>query len=560
MNKIKVLDSILANKIAAGEVIEKVSSVVKELIENSIDAKSENIVINLIDGGLKSIEVIDDGTGMSKEDALLSFSRHATSKINKTDDLFFISSLGFRGEALPSIASVSKVELITNNTKTTVKIIVDNGEIKSVEEVASKKGTKIIVSELFYNTPARLKFLKNEVSELNSVVFLIEKTALANPNISFTLTNNEKLILKTTKSDNLLQTIHEIYGLSISQNMLKLSYESDDFILKGYISKPSVTRTNRNHFHTFINDRVIKNYEINKAINDAYYTYKPTDRFPIIVLNIYIDPTLVDVNIHPAKQDVKLSKIEDLKKFIYESIKDVLYSNLLIPQVDLIEKEPETVEKNYEEISLDFGLEPDFVEKEDIKGVKLYPVGLLHGTYIAAENEEGVYLIDQHAAAERINYELYQKMLAEEKINKKTMLFPITIELLKSEYDKFKEKEKEFKKLGFDYEDFGINTILVKAHPDYLKEGFEEEQVKKIIDLVLNLEENFKKEKFLENVAITLACKMSVKGNTKISHLEQEYLLDELLKTDNPYTCPHGRPTMIKFTIYELEKLFKRAK
>lgn len=563
MSEIIVLDEQLANKIAAGEVIERVSSIVKELVENSIDAKSKNIDIILKDGGLKEINIIDDGVGMSKEDATLAFSRHATSKIKTSDDLFFINSLGFRGEAIPSIASVSEVELITNNGKVSTKIIVKAGKVESVTKSPSQRGTSIKVTKLFYNTPARLKFLKSESSELRNVVNLMEKLSMANPSIGFSVTNNDKVILKTSGSDNLHKTIHEIYGLEVSKNMLYLKNESDDFIIEGYISKPSLLKTNRNYITTFVNDRLVKNTLLNKSINEAYYTYKPADRFPIIVLNIYVDPTLIDVNIHPTKQDIKLSKIDKLNELIYESIKDVLYKNLLIPEVS-IKEDSENVEediKPYEELTLDLNVE--YQEKdinEDIKSIKLYPVGLVHGTYIVAENEEGMYIIDQHAAAERINYEIYKKAFKEEKFNIKEMLFPITIEMLASDYIKFKEKSEEFLNLGFNYEEFGINTIIVKNHPDYLKEGYEEEQIRKIIDLIITLDKTFDKGKFQESLAITLSCKMSVKGNTKISISEMEYLLDELMKCDNPYTCPHGRPTIIKYSVYDLEKLFKRAK
>ncbi len=563
MNNIIVLDEILANKIAAGEVIERVSSIVKELVENSVDAGSKNIIINLEEGGLKKIKVSDDGVGMSKADAMLAFSRHATSKIKTSDDLFFISSLGFRGEALPSIASVSEVELVTNNKEESTKIILKAGKIENVSTVKSIVGTSLTVTKLFFNTPARLKFLKNESSELRGVIILIEKLAMCNPSISFTITNNDKIILKTSGSDDLHKTIHEIYGLQISKNMLYLNNEDSDFLISGYISKPSLLKSNRNYITTFVNDRLVKNFDLNKSINDAYYTYKPVDRFPVVVLNIYTDPTLLDVNIHPTKQDIKLSKLDKLTQLIYQSIKDVLYKNLLIPEVSFeeVNNYNKFEDTEYEELTLDLNVE--YKEKElneDIKGIKIYPVGLVHGTYIVGENEEGMYLIDQHAAAERINYELYKNAFKEEKFNIKQMLFPVTIEMLASDYIRFLEKEEEFVKLGFIYEEFGINTIIVKGHPDYLKEGYEEEQIRKIIDLILMLDKSFDKAKFQESIAITLACKMSIKGNTKISITEMEYLLDELMKCDNPYTCPHGRPTVIKYSIYELEKLFKRAK
>ncbi len=591
MTKIKVMDTALANKIAAGEVIEKTSSVVKELVENSIDAKAKIIKINLVDGGLKEITVIDDGLGMDEEDASLCFMPHATSKIKTTEDLFFIGTLGFRGEALPSIASVSEVLLITSTGNIGTKIHIKGGEVLLKEKSDARCGTLITVTNLFYNTPARLKFLKNESSELINTTKLISKLSLANPSISFTLTNNDKTIIKTSGSDNLLKTIHEIYGLNISSNMLYLNIQNDDFIVTGFISKPTILKTNRNDLITFVNDRVVRNIDINKAINDAYYTYKPSDRYPVVILNIETDPTLMDVNIHPTKQDIKLSKMEDLYELIYKGIKDLLYSNILIPEVKREITQEENIFPNYnkeeivnnqekkadieEEIiqtTLDFNvdnfkkqneevksLENVIYENKEIKKLVLYPIGLVHGTYIVAENEDGMYLIDQHAAAERINYEKILIGLKEKKVNIKTMLIPVTIELSKSDYLSFSDKKEQFLDLGFTYEDFGIDTISVKSHPDFLLHGYEEESIRKIIELIINLDKNFDRVKFEEKIAITLSCKMSIKGNTKSSITEMEYFLEELVKCDNPYNCPHGRPTIITYTTYELEKLFKRA-
>ncbi len=566
MTKIKVMSEHLANKIAAGEVIEKTSSVVKELVENSIDAKAHTIKINLVDGGLKEITIIDDGIGMDEVDAKLCFERHATSKIKKDEDLFFIGTLGFRGEALPSIASVSEVLLVTSQGDKGTSVHIKGGNVLEVISSDARKGTLITITNLFYNTPARLKFLKSEVGELKETTTLIEKLALSHPDISFHLINNGKDYVKTSGSDNLHKTIHEIYGLNVSSNMMHLSIHNDDYIINGFISKPIVLKTNRNDMTTFVNDRLVKNLDINRAINDAYYTYKPHDRFPIVVLNIETDPTLMDVNIHPTKQDIKLSKMEELYNLIYKGIKDLLYSNMLVPRVELTsENEINKAEECYEEIeikqvAMDFSSSlNDVIINEEIKELKLYPVGLVHGTYIIAENEDGMYILDQHAAAERINYEKYLNALREKNINIKSMMFPVTIEFLGSEYIKFEEKKFEFANLGFEFEEFGINTIIVKSHPDYLLLGYEEESIRKIIDLVINLDKNFDPIKFEEKLAITLACKMSIKANHKISVLEQEYFLSELVKCDNPYTCPHGRPTIITYSNYDLEKLFKRS-
>ena len=572
MSIIKVMSENLANKIAAGEVVEKCASVVKELVENSIDAEAKNIKINLEKGGLSEITIIDDGIGMDESDAALAFQRHATSKIYKDDDLFFIDTLGFRGEALPSIASVSEVVLETCKGDVGTKIHIKGGILEEKSKSIARIGTKITITNLFYNTPARLKYLKSEQTELANTVSFIEKLALAKPNISFTLTNNDSVIVKTSGSNNLLKAIHEIYGMQVSSKMLEIKALNDDFEIRGFVCKPEILKSNRNHLITFINGRVVRNGDINRAINDAYYTYKPDGKYPIVVINIETDPTLVDVNIHPTKQDVKLSKIDSLYNLLYETIKKSLYESLLIPDAiskkevinnqkdNFIEIEKEEV-KEIIQTTFDFGEEKkeEVVKNDEFKSLVLYPVGLCHGTYIICENDEGMYLIDQHAAQERVNYENYLENLKNDTIHVTNMLIPITIEFSNSEYINFINNSEEFKKIGFEFEDFGINTLVVKSHPTWLKTGYEEEQTRKIIDLIINLNKDFDIIKFRENVAITLACKMAIKANEHISMLEIEGLLKNLVKCDNPYNCPHGRPTIIKFSIYDLEKMFKRA-
>lgn len=589
MSKIQVMSEHLANKIAAGEVVEKCSSIVKELVENSIDAKATNIAVHLIKGGLESITVIDDGEGMDEKDAILAFGRHATSKLIRDDDLFFISTMGFRGEALPSIASVSEVVLKTSNGLTSSYIHIKGGEVLEQKAGDLRKGTTISVTNLFYNTPARLKYLKAENTETYNCLNLMEKLALAHPNIKFNVTNNDKVLLKTSGSNNLLKTIHEIYGLNVSNKMLEFKASNNDFDIYGYICKPEVLKSNRNDISTFVNDRLVRNVELNRAINDAYYTYKPEGKYPVVVLKINTDPTLVDVNIHPTKQDIKLSKINDLYDLIYSTIKDTLYSNLLIPNAlkeqsvniikdeviaNIVENMAKNSDNNQEAVQteLDFKVESDkenhesnisvskdVVVNKEMKSLVLYPVGLAHGTYIIAENDEGVYLIDQHAAQERINYERYMEALRNRKVSTIDLLFPINIELSTSEYLILKDNLNVLDNMGFRVEEFGVNTFRVISHPTWILEGYEEESIRKIIDLVIINKDNFDPVKFNENIAITLACKMSIKANMHISHEAQEELLNELVMCDNPYNCPHGRPTIIKFSIYDLERMFKRV-
>ena len=577
MSKIRVMSENLANKIAAGEVVEKCASVVKELVENSIDAGATNIKINLIDGGLTSISIIDNGSGMDKEDATLAFARHATSKIYKDDDLFFIETLGFRGEALASIASVAEVNLETCNADIGTHVHIKGGVMDVVEPTSARIGTSITITNLFYNTPARLKYLKSEATELNNCVRFIEKLALSKPEITFTLTNNDRIVVKTSGSNNLLKTIHEIYGLNVSSNMLEIKASSDDFEVTGFVGKPGILKKNRNHFNTFVNDRIVRNNEINKAINDAYNTYKHEGFYPIVVINIETDPTLVDVNIHPTKQDIKMSKMEELTALLYKTIKEALYNNLLIPNALVDESlnevkdnfiAPEVYDKDASvteviQTTLDFAepQEPEEtqVKNETFKRLKLYPIGQVHGTYIIAENEDGMFILDQHAAHERVNYEMITKKFKEETPSYTDMLVPLSIELSASDYETFMANKNVLEDLGFKIEEFGINTIIIKSHPTWIAKNFEGDNLRTIVDLVINNGKNFNKERFLDSLAKMVSCKMSIKANEHLSLVQMENLLDDLMKCDNPYNCCHGRPSIMKFTNYELEKMFKRV-
>ena len=583
MSKIKIMSENLANKIAAGEVVEKCASVVKELVENAIDAKANNIKINLEDGGLRKIEIIDNGIGMDKEDAVLAFARHATSKIYKDDDLFFIETLGFRGEALASIASVSEVNLETCSKDIGTHVHIKGGKMDLVEPSNARIGTSICVTNLFYNTPARLKYLKSEATELNNCIQFIEKLALSKPDIAFTLTNNDKVIVKTSGKNNLLKTIHEIYGLTVSSNMLSINKTSDDFEISGYVGLPGLLKKNRNHFNTIVNGRVVRNNDINRAINDAYYTYKHEGFFPIVIINIETDPTLVDVNIHPTKQDIKLSKIDELCKMLYETIKDTLYKNLLIPDAIIDEDDSNesdsglvtntnlnyikadtnnNEEETIVQTTMDFSLsneDENIIKNEEFKGLKLYPVGQVHGTYIIAENEDGMFILDQHAAHERINYEMIKKRFQDDKPTYTDMLIPFSIELTASDFATFMENKQVLEDLGFKIEEFGINTIVIKSHPTWLTKNFENDNLKTIVDLVILNHKKFNKDRFLDSLAKMVSCKMSVKANEHLSKEQMEQLLNDLVKCDNPYNCCHGRPSIMKFTNYELEKMFKRV-
>lgn len=600
MGKVKVMDDILANKIAAGEVVEKCVSVVKELVENSVDAKSDEIKIEIKEAGTKLIKVIDNGTGMEKDDAILAFERHATSKLLDETGLFRISSLGFRGEALPSIASVSKVTLKTSTGGVGTKVYIEGGKVINVEASDKRKGTEIEVKDLFYNTPARLKYLNSLYSELANICEYVNKMALSFPKIKFTLISDDKVLLNTDGSGNLLKVIKEIYGSEVARKMKGISVYNDDYDVDGFISLPEVTRSSRSHMITLVNNRVIRNVELNRAINDAYHTYKPDSRYPIVVLNINTDPSLVDVNVHPSKLDIKFSNFEDLKELIKTGIRSVLDKTLLIPKIEKKAKEAkeerpkiELQQLNLERESvigtdtIDYSIfdEPalevnedltsyndkndtDFeeeekterkVEEKKVIMPEMYPVGLAKGTYIICHNELGLYMIDQHAAKERINYEGYKKAFGNPNNNSIKMLVPLTLEYPSNEFIIIKQNLKVLRDMNFDIEESGINTFVIKEHPTWIKEGYEIDSIKKILEVIISEEKNFSIEKFREKAAIMLSCKMAIKANMNISLGEMDALINDLRKCDNPYTCPHGRPTTIFYSNYELEKMFKRA-
>ncbi len=588
MNKIKVMDINLSNKIAAGEVVETLMNVVKELVENSIDASASSIKINLLEAGTKEITVIDDGVGMSGDDAKNCLKRHATSKLYNDEDLFHISTLGFRGEALPSIASVSKMKIETSDGNEGTLVEIEGGIIKEISSSSLRIGTKIEVRDIFYNTPARLKYLKNLHTELANIVFYVTKMALSYPSIKFVLTNNDKVLLNTDGSGNLLKVINSVYGLEVTKKMIKLKAENSDYELSGYISYPEVNRSSRGFITLLVNGRYIKNNSVTKTILEGYHTYLPIGRYPIVVLNIEADPTIIDVNVHPTKMDVKFSKQEELNDLVFNTINNALLKLVLVPEIkaeekvisnidkittinkDVDFKDEEVVKPEYEEISFNFEAkeqeegyifenntrEAETNRKESVQ--KIIPVGIVSSTYIIGENDKGMHIIDQHAAQERINYEYYKEKLGSDDPDVTDLLIPIKLEFTKSEYIDLKNKTDIIKRVGIEFEDFGSNTIIIRSHPKWINKKYITESLRKIIEVIIK-EKDFSKEKFNEKIAITLACKMSIKANDYISLEEAEKLLETLLKCENPYTCPHGRPTIINYSFYELEKLFKRA-
>lgn len=598
MSKIRVMDEILANKIAAGEVVERIVSIVKELVENSIDAKSDEIKIELVEAGLREIKITDNGIGMDSNDAKNAFLRHATSKIYNDDDLFNISSLGFRGEALPSIAAVSDVELRTcfKDNEVGTYIHIKGGKILEENSSDGRVGSSFKITNLFYNTPARLKHLASSYSELSNVIDYVNKIALSYPNIKFKLVNDGKELLNTDGSGNLLKVIKNIYGLDVTKRMIEIKSNNDDYSIYGYISLPEVTRSNKNNMTTIVNGRVVKNSTLYRSINEAYSNYKEDTRYPVCVLVIETDPSLLDVNIHPSKLDIKFSNFEELNNLIKDTINNALRNKLLIPNIKVndvkeikkyenltididrnnIVKEDNSEYKNKledlvnfknEDNNLDIVLDNEEDNTSEVVEIvddsnklpELYPVGLLHGTYIVCENEQGIYLIDQHAAKERINYEKVSYELGHPSGNTISPLVSIVVELPMNEYLIIKENMDILDKLNISIEEFGSSSFRVVSHPTWFIKGKEEEIVKQIIELILVKEKNFSLEKFNDNLAKMISCKMSIKANTFIDKPSMESLINDLRKCKNPYNCPHGRPSIIHFSIYELEKMFKRS-
>lgn len=602
MAKIRVMDENLANKIAAGEVVERVVSIVKELVENAIDAKSDDVLIELKESGLREIKITDNGIGMDREDAEMAFLRHATSKIYDDDDLFNINSLGFRGEALPSIASVSEVELRTcyKGEEVGTYIHIKGGKILHEESAPGRNGTSFKITNLFYNTPARLKHLSSSYAELANVIDYMNKIALSYTGIRFRLINDDKEILNTNGSGNLLKVINNIYGINITKKMIQVSGSNDDYNITGYISLPEVTRSSKSHMTTIVNGRVVRNTVLYKSINEAYSNYKEDSRYPICVLIIETDPSLLDVNIHPSKLDIRFSNFDELNKLIKEVIDSSLRDKMLIPSISLKPEEmPKythmtlNIERENTETSsqvnntdseyktklenlINFNImeedttnyenddnetiQNDAMSIEDGKKLpELYPVALLLGTYIVCENNEGIYLIDQHAAKERCNYEKVSYALSHPNGNTIRPIVPIVIELPKGEYLILKENMDILDSLNIEIEEFGTSSIRVTSHPTWFTEGKEEQIVRQIIEMILNKGHDFTLEKFRDNLAKMVACKMSIKGNTFIDKSSMESLINDLRKCKNPYNCPHGRPAIIHFSIYELEKMFHRS-
>lgn len=661
LGKIKELELSLANKIAAGEVVERPASVVKELLENAIDAQATQIDITIKESGIQSIRVVDNGTGIDEEDIGKAFGRHATSKIDNDYDLFHIRTLGFRGEALASISSVSKVTMKTcTDGLLGHEVHVENGEINKQQPAKAKKGTDILVSELFYNTPARLKYVKSLYTELGKITDIVNRMAMSHPHIAFNLVSNEKTVISTNGSGRTNEVMAEIYGMKIAKDLVEIKGETEDYVMHGFVCKPEHTRSNRHYISIFINGRYIKNFVLNKAIIEGYHTLLPIGRYPIAYLNIEMDPILVDVNVHPTKLEVRLSKEQSLFDLINHKIKEAFRGLSLIPGTSLekhqqkksqkeifeqqridfeaknrtetssenhspttpnftnsindpkpiiseteksepssqwhfkpkennsyiqeeqgahhvedeeqenknpenefnIEKEEPILREETEQTQYDqdtYELPPEQHETQDKPRVPyMEVVGQVHGTYIIAQNDTGMFMIDQHAAQERIKYEYFKEKIGEVTNETQSLLLPLTFNFSRDEHMIIEKYFQPLKEAGIFLEPIGHHDYMVSEYPVWLPQVEAEEVIKDMIDYVLK-HERVDIKKLREDAAIMMSCKKSIKANHYLRNHEMAHLIDELRETTDPFTCPHGRPIIIELTTYELEKLFKRV-
>ncbi len=613
MMKIMELPDFLANKIAAGEVVERPASVVKELVENSVDAKSNWIKVDIEEAGLQTIKVTDDGMGIPVDQCKNAFLRHATSKITNENDLFHVKTLGFRGEALASIAAVSRLRIQTSTGEEAGTVLeLEGGELQSEGHSDARRGTEITVKDLFFNTPARLKYLKTVHTELGHITDIINRMALSHPDIRFELTHNGKRIFQTSGKGDTLQIIAAIYGFSVAKKMIPVRARTMDYEVKGYIAKPEITRASRNYITTVINGRYVRSIGLAKAIANGYHTFLPIGRQPIVVLQIEMDPILIDVNVHPTKLEVRFSKEKELFAAVEQMIKDAFHQETLIPSgaPKSVEKEktvqpqfyfeessqpteeqPTPQEDSASNFQINEGplVEPNIEqqhddniatssekillhenwleqdEKQEIENESieervptLYPIGQHHGTYILAQNDEGLYIIDQHAAQERIKYEFFREKIGEVERELQDLLVPITFEFTQQEALFIEQYSEELKRIGLFFESFGHHSYLIRSYPSWFPKGEEEEIIREIIDQLIR-DQRVNIHKLREEAAILMSCKRSIKANHYLNLEDMRRLLDDLRACEEPFTCPHGRPIIIQFTKYEMEKMFKRV-
>ncbi|CAM3088250.1 DNA mismatch repair endonuclease MutL [Leuconostoc rapi] len=641
MGKIHELSNLLANQIAAGEVIERPASVVKELVENAIDSGATQIEVVVEDAGEALIRVVDNGAGIDPEDVPLAFTRHATSKIVDRHDLFNIVSLGFRGEALPSIAAIADVTLntTTHDAPEGLMYHIKGGKQVSATPANGRFGTVVSVRDLFYNTPARLKYLKRPQTELSKIADIMNRLALSYTNIAFTVTADGRALLKTTGNGNQQQVIAAIYGRESAQKMLPITGEDDDFNITGYVSLPELTRGSREYLTILVNGRFIKNFTVSNAVIHGYGSKLMVGRFPMGVINISTDPLLIDVNVHPQKSEIRLSKETELSALIVKTIQERLAEENLIPDAyenlygktqapqsirptqtaPWVPKDVQSTVKDRPNVSTNTGSEidgisitkrtqlsqnsvqtffnkytheatlPVFNEQETThvtEPVTAYQssahdeivaqqetldvtperpsgfpdlsyIGQMHGTFLFAQSADSLFLIDQHAAQERINYEYYRQKIGEVSADKQRLLVPITINYTASDMLKIADHEQELADVGLTVTQFGPTTVIIREHPTWFESGQEEAIIREMIDWILR-DGSLTVAEFRERAAIMMSCKRAIKANMHLSDIQAKALLQRLALAKNPYNCPHGRPVLTQLTLTEMEKMFKR--
>ena len=591
MSIIKVLPESLINQIAAGEVVERPASVVKELVENSIDAGAKSIVVELKDAGKSFIKIIDDGCGMIPEDLELALQRHATSKIRDEADLWKIKTMGFRGEALASISSVSKmiIRSKTANDLAGTEIQSVGGEIKVKQEVGMPSGTQIEVYDLFFNTPARQKYLKQDSTELGHVTSILDMIALAHPELSFKLVHNDKVIFDLARSSDLISRVADIFGKATSEAMLPVFYGGSAFQIDGFIGKPLLSRSTSQHQYFFVNGRPIQHFLLANTIKTAFHSMLMENKKPVFILNIKIDPALIDVNVHPRKTEIRFEDQQSLIKVVYGCVKVALEKNILIPkgftesQRYMSDSFPkDEVSSGESELggfmkfggspvkqeNFNFGMGEVKAETRQAEGIQtgavtekrfdMKPIVQIFNSYIVAQNESGLVLIDQHAAHERVRFEELISQFENQEKSVQPLLMALQMELSNEEVSLIKENMDIFNGLGFEIEPFGGNTFVIHAVPVFLAKENMEEVIKGVLDDILNQKNTSKMHGRREEMLTYMSCRSAIKFGQKLSLIEMQALIMQMEKLQRPYTCPHGRPTMVSLTMDELGKMFGR--
>ncbi|WP_195853227.1 DNA mismatch repair endonuclease MutL [Aerococcus sanguinicola] len=639
---IQLLPSQVADQIAAGEGVGRPASVVKELLENAIDGQAQEIEIRVEEGGLRSIQVIDDGIGIASDEVALAFKRHATSKIHQSQDLFRIHSLGFRGEALPSIASVSEMTLETSDGQTGTWIYLQAGELVDRRDSHLRQGTSVLVENLFYNTPARLKYIKSLPTELSHISNIINRQALGHPQIRFRYFNEDKLVFESNGKGRLQEVLAAVYGFKQAREMYPIEAESLDFKLTGYVSPPTLTRASKNYISLYLNGRYIRNYKLSQAVIDGYREKLMIGRYPIAVLHIEADPQLLDVNVHPTKMEVRISKEDVLYDLIKESLDHIFQPLQRIPEANQplqyteeAKAEPFRLEESYEQGQLPLSssrsqvpsrrpsqlselvsstnssweeaerpsenasldsedspsqaqpassetIQPSIEERQhkhsekevwrdvdritsiDAKQVDQSPsfpdldyIGQLHGTYLLASDDTGMYLLDQHAMQERIKYEYYRDHIGTYGTAMQELLIPELFEFTQDEMLEIQPLLPKLKEMQLDFELFGSQTLQLSAHPTWIRSDQVHETVEELIQLALT-DKSASVSKFRQATAIMMSCKLSIKANHYLSDDQAKQLIADLSQCQNPFNCAHGRPVLIHYSTYEIERLFKR--